>query len=101
MKTEKNNFDTNQLECIKRVDLNTVLYFVTVMNYKTIFNASIVMNCSPPTVSIMLKRFCSYFPVPLFEKEGRNLIPTRYAHELYKKIEVMLREIEKALSDVQ
>lgn len=74
-------------EYLQKIDLNSVLYFSAVMNYKTIFNASVVMNCSAPTVSIMLKRFCSYFPVPLFEREGRCLIPTKYAIELNRLIE--------------
>lgn len=89
----------NQLDFLRRVDLNSILYFVSVMKYKTVFNASIVLNCSPPTVSVMLKRFCSYFPVPLFEREGRNLIPTRYAIDLYRKAETFLTEIEVILSD--
>lgn len=100
MKNSEHLTDKNQLSFLKRVDLNTVLYFVSVMKYKTVFNASIVLNCSPPTVSVMLKRFCSYFPVPLFEREGRNLMPTRYASELYKKAETMLSEIERTLSDI-
>ncbi|MRS14465.1 LysR family transcriptional regulator [Enterobacteriaceae bacterium RIT691] len=74
-------------EYLQKIDLNSVLYFSAVMSYKTIFNASVVMNCSAPTVSIMLKRFCSYFPVPLFEREGRCLIPTKYAIELNRLIE--------------
>lgn len=98
---KNNDYTTgkNQLDFLRRVDLNSILYFVSVMKYKTVFNASIVLNCSPPTVSVMLKRFCSYFPVPLFEREGRNLIPTRYAIDLFKKAEKFLIEIESILSD--
>ncbi|KJX14668.1 hypothetical protein SG64_22710 [Enterobacter hormaechei subsp. xiangfangensis] len=79
--------DKSCIDHLKQIDLNSVLYFVAVMNYRTVFNASIVLDCSSPTVSMMLKRFCSYFPVPLFEREGRCLVPTRYARELYVKIE--------------
>lgn len=79
--------DKSHINYLQRIDLNSVLYFIAVMNYRTVFNASIVLNCSSPTVSLMLKRFCSYFPVPLFEREGRCLVPTRYAKELYDKIE--------------
>lgn len=100
MKNDHYLTEKNQLDFLRRVDLNTVLYFVSVMKYKTVFNASLVLHCSPPTVSVMLKRFCSYFPVPLFEREGRNLMPTRYAIELYRKAEAMLSEIERTLSDM-
>lgn len=88
-----------QLSYLKKVDFNSALYFVSVMNYKTVFNASIALHCSPPTVSVMLSRFCSYFPVPLFEREGRVLIPTKYAKELQKKIERIFLDIEDIISN--
>lgn len=75
------------IEHLKRVDLNSVVFFIAIMNYRTVYNTGLVMNCSSPTVSIMLKRFCSYFPVPLFEREGRCLIPTKHAIDIYRKIE--------------
>ncbi|WP_366036100.1 LysR family transcriptional regulator [uncultured Enterobacter sp.] len=84
---------------LRKVDLNSVVYFVAVMNYRTVFNASLVLNCSSSTVSIMLKRFCSYFPVPLFEREGRNLTPTKYAYELHDKLEEACKNIKFLLEE--
>lgn len=78
--------DKTDYDCLRNIDLNSAVFFSAVMNYKTIFNASVVLNCSSPTVSVMLKRFCSYFPVPLFEREGRCLTPTKFAIELDKYI---------------
>lgn len=86
MNDTSEQFNSKYIENLKRVDLNSALYFLSVVNYRTVFNASLVLNCSPPTVSVMLKRFCSYFPVPLFEREGRTLTPTRFGRELYKRI---------------
>ncbi len=98
--TENNNMlEKHDYECIKNIDFNSALYFSAVMNYKTIFNASVVLNCSAPTVSIMLKRFCSYFPVPLFEREGRCLSPTKYAIELDKMIGETFLKFSIAMSD--
>lgn len=91
--------EQNRIQEISKLDLNTMVYFVAVMNYRTVMNASNVMNCSSPTVSVMLKRFCSYFPVPLFEREGRTLSPTRYAYELHKRIEKALCDIQETISD--
>ncbi|XTD39025.1 LysR family transcriptional regulator [Citrobacter murliniae] len=91
--------EKHDFECIKNIDLNSALYFSAVMSYKTIFNASVVLNCSAPTVSIMLKRFCSYFPVPLFEREGRCLSPTKYAVELDKMIGETFLKFSVAMSN--
>lgn len=88
-----------RFEHLRKIDLNSVIYFITVINYRTVYNASVALQCSPPTVSVMLKRFCSYFPVPLFEREGRNLVPTRYGRELHRKIECIFFDIESFLSD--
>ncbi|MGB7800960.1 LysR family transcriptional regulator [Buttiauxella sp.] len=90
--------EKHDFEHLINIDLNSVLYFSAVMNYKTIFNASVVMKCSPPTVSIMLKRFCSYFPVPLFEREGRCLKPTKYAIELHKMLSELFSKFSCAVS---
>lgn len=89
--------EKHDFECMKNIDFNSALYFSAVMSYKTIFNASVVLNCSAPTVSIMLKRFCSYFPVPLFEREGRCLIPTKYAIELDRLIGDTFLQFYKAM----
>lgn len=87
------------IEHLRKIDLNSALYFVAFMHYRTIFNTSIVMKCSTATVSIMLKRFCSYFPVPLFEREGRNLTPTKFAVELLEKLEETCKGIQFLMED--
>lgn len=87
----------NNLQLLRKTDLNSIIFFLVVMQHKTIFNASIALNCSAPTVSLMLKRFCSYFPVPLFEREGRCLLPTRHAIELNKKLTEIFKELESIL----
>ncbi|MDN8601655.1 LysR family transcriptional regulator [Citrobacter enshiensis] len=91
--------EKHDFEYLKNIDFNSALYFSAVMSYKTIFNASVVLNCSAPTVSIMLKRFCSYFPVPLFEREGRCLRPTKYAVELDKMIGDTFLKFALAVND--
>lgn len=75
---------------LKEIDFNSALYFSAFMSYRTIYATSVVLNCSPATVSIMIKRFCSYFTEPLLERKGRILKPTRYALELDKIISQML-----------
>ncbi|SCC69750.1 LysR family transcriptional regulator [Kosakonia oryziphila] len=99
MNIKEENCTKQNFSHLKKIDLNSALYFVSVMNYKTVFNASIVLHCSPPTVSVMLSRFCSYFPVPLFEREGRTLNPTRFAMVLHKKIESIFLDIDELFSD--
>lgn len=100
MNIENNDMlEKHDFEYLKNIDFNSALYFSAVMSYKTIFNASVVLNCSAPTVSIMLKRFCSYFPVPLFEREGRCLRPTKYAVELDKMIGETFLKFALAVND--
>lgn len=89
------NTNEENLKALRNIDFNSSIYFIAVMNYKTIFNASVVLNCSAATVSLMLKRFCSYFPVPLFEREGRVLVPTRYAIALHRKLEAIIQSINE------
>jgi DNA-binding transcriptional LysR family regulator len=75
---------------LKKIDFNSALYFSAFMGCRTIYTTSVVMNCSPATVSIMIKRFCSYFSEPLLERKGRVLTPTTYAIELNKIIMEMI-----------
>lgn len=82
---------------LRKIDLNCIKFFLAVMKYRTIYNASVALKCSSPTVSLMLKRFCDYFPFPLFVREGRCLTPTKYGIELNKKLELIFQELEVTL----
>lgn len=84
---------------LKKIDFNSAVYFSAFMRCRTIYTTSVVMNCSPATVSIMIKRFCSYFSEPLLEMKGRALTPTIYAIELDGIIMEVISSFHFSLDD--
>jgi len=91
---EANNALCNDsaINILKETDLNSLVFFVAFMQYKTLYNASIALDCSPALVSLMLKKFKLYFDVPLFTREGRQLTPTDFAIALEIEISHLLNE---------
>ncbi|MGX5024857.1 helix-turn-helix domain-containing protein [Enterobacter sp. UPMP2060] len=83
---------------MKYVNLNCIIYFVAMMDYKTIYSTSRALNCSTATVSLMLKRFCSYFSEPLFVREGGHLEPTSYAFTIYFQLDSFIKNISSLMS---
>lgn len=85
------------LYAMKYVNLNCMIHFIAMMDYKTIYSTSRVLNCSTATVSLMLNRFCSYFPEPLFVREGRHLKPTSYAFTIYEQLDDFIKKISSLI----
>ncbi|WP_414455276.1 LysR family transcriptional regulator [Enterobacter quasiroggenkampii] len=85
---------------INEIDLNAMLFFVVYMKYRKISSVSTILNCSSPTVSIMLKKFSQNFSEVLFERKSRNLTPTLFAHELFVKCEKVIYELCDIYFDV-
>lgn len=61
------------------IDFKSILSFIAFVDAGGLYGASLVMGCSPSSVSLHLKKIRCYFRTPLFTREGRNLIPTAYA----------------------
>ncbi len=72
---------------LKKIDLNTMVFFVVYMKYRKMSSVSTILKCSVATASIMLRRFCENFREVLFERKSRNLTPTLFAQELFLKCE--------------
>lgn len=83
----------SSLGTIRRIDLNAMLFFVVYMRYRKISSVAKVLNCSGPTVSIMLRRFSEEFSEVLFERKSRSLTPTRFACDLFIKCERIMRDL--------
>lgn len=78
---------TPSIRKINEIDLKAMLFFVVYMKYRKMSSVSTILNCSNPTVSIMLKKFSQNFSEVLFERKSRNLTPTLFAYELFVKCE--------------
>lgn len=67
-------------------DLNLLKVFEIVITKKSISAAAKELGVSSPAVSQAIGRLKQKYNDPLFVKEGRNLVPTNFAHRLYEKI---------------
>lgn len=85
--------DDTVVKTLKEIDLNSLVFFIGFMQYKTLYNTSLALDCSPALVSLMLKKFKNYFDVPLFSREGRQLTPTDFAIHLENEIYGSLKNI--------
>lgn len=84
---------------MSRLNLKHLRYFWTVVNEGTIARAAKILNLTPQTISGQLRLLEESINEELFEKSGRNLVPTAtgrmvfaYANELF--------HIEEELNDV-
>lgn len=81
------------------VSINNILVFSAVMNTGGLLPASYFMNCSQSAVSLSLKKFCACFPTRLFHRDGRRLIPTNEAHEIYNNISPVIINLMKVMQE--
>ncbi|EMF0716273.1 LysR family transcriptional regulator [Citrobacter freundii] len=68
------------------VDFRSIIVFIAFVETGSLYSASLILGCSPSSVSIHLKRVRHYFNEPLFIREGRNLEPTEYAINLSQQL---------------
>jgi DNA-binding transcriptional LysR family regulator len=83
----------SDFSCAKKINIHAVLAFVAVMQSGSLLGASIVLDTSPSNVSILLKKFCSFYSTKLFERDGRTLQPTQYAFELHEVMENLCKDL--------
>ncbi|QBX79615.1 helix-turn-helix domain-containing protein [Citrobacter tructae] len=71
------------------VDFRSIIVFIAFVETGSLYSASLILGCSPSSVSIHLKRVRHYFNEPLFIREGRNLEPTEYAINLSQQLKTL------------
>jgi DNA-binding transcriptional LysR family regulator len=67
------------------MDIHKLKIFLTVYKYESISKAARELNISQPTVTEHIRFLENYLQVKLFDRVGRSIKPTEYAHILYEK----------------
>ncbi len=67
------------------MDIHKLRIFLNVYKYESISKAAEELNISQPTVTEHIKFLENYLQVKLFDRIGKSIKPTEYAHILYEK----------------
>jgi len=84
-----------------RVDLNLLRAFVAVYELRSLTAAADRLFVSQPAVSQSLSRLRRDLDDPLFQREGRSMLPSRLAESLYPEFRAALARIDGALDDAR
>ena len=82
---------------ISNLDLNLLRTFVVLMEERNVSSASKRLNLSQSATSNALERIRESFNDRVLEREGRTMVPTRAAQELWPKLSTALADIESAI----
>ncbi|WP_442870754.1 LysR family transcriptional regulator [Citrobacter sp. Awk 4] len=80
------------------IDFRTIIVFIVFVETGSLYSASLILGCSPSSVSIHLKRVRHYFHEPLFIREGRSLEPTEYAIKLSQQLKSCFMSFDTILT---
>ncbi|MBK7902742.1 MAG: LysR family transcriptional regulator [Proteobacteria bacterium] len=80
---------------LSRIDLNLLVVFDTVFTAGSITAASRKLNLSQPAVSHALARLRDVFGEPLFERQGRGIVPTPLARSIAGPVREALGVMER------
>jgi DNA-binding transcriptional LysR family regulator len=80
---------------LSRIDLNLLVVFDTVYTAGSITAASRRLNLSQPAVSHALARLREVFGEPLFERQGRGVVPTPLARSIAGPVRDALGAMER------
>jgi DNA-binding transcriptional LysR family regulator len=84
-------------EQVRRLDLNLLLAFESLMAERSVTRAAERMSVGQPAMSASLARLRAFFGDPLLVRDGRSLVPTPRALELAASIGEALDLIDSAL----
>jgi len=82
---------------LSRIDLNLLVVFDAVITAGSITAAARKVNLSQPAVSHALARLREVFGEPLFERQGRGIVPTPLARSIAGPVRAALAAIEQTL----
>ena len=68
---------------LRRVDLNLLIVFETLMHERSVTRAAEKLFLGQPAISASLARLRSLFDDPLFVRSGRSMEPTARAQEIF------------------
>lgn len=84
---------------LSRIDLNLLVVFDTVYAEGGITAASRKLNLSQPAVSHALARLREVFGEPLFERQGRGIVPTPLARSIAGPVRDALASMQRTLGE--
>ena len=80
---------------LSRIDLNLLVVFDAVFTAGSITAACRQLNLSQPAVSHALARLRDVFGAPLFERQGRGIVPTPLARSIAGPVRAALGAMER------
>lgn len=83
------------------VDLNLIRTFAAVVEEGSVTGAALRLRMSQPSVTQALNRLRRISGDQLFKREGRGVVPTRTALELYDQVGMMPARIDSAVLGVR
>jgi LysR family transcriptional activator of mexEF-oprN operon len=83
---------------MRRVDLNVLIVFETLMHERNLTRAAEKLFLGQPAISAALRRLRDYFNDPLFVRTGRAMEPTKRALEIIEQLRPALDALSNALS---
>ncbi len=86
---------------INRVDLNLLVVFDAIYSEGGITRAAEKLHLTQPAVSHSLGRLRDLFDDPLFERDGRLMMPTPKARSLIGTVRRSLRELQIMFNDIE
>lgn len=86
---------------INRVDLNLLVVFDAIYSEGGITRAAEKLHLTQPAVSHALGRLRTLFDDPLFERDGRLMMPTPKARSLIGTVRRSLRELQIMFNDIE
>lgn len=84
---------------ISRVDLNLFVVFDVIYREGNLTRASEALNLSQPAVSHALGRLRDRFDDPLFERSGKQMVPTPLAKAIVERVRSALGNLESTLTE--
>ncbi len=86
---------------INRIDLNLLVAFDAIFTEGGITRAAEKLHLSQPAVSHALARLRDLFDDPLFERDGRKMVPTPKARGLIGTVQRSLRDLQIMFNDIE
>ncbi len=83
---------------LRRVDLNLLIVFETLMHERSVTRAAEKLFLGQPAISAALSRLRNLFDDPLFVRTGRSMEPSARAHEIFALLSPALDSISTAVS---
>ncbi|MCY1347482.1 Nodulation protein D 2 [compost metagenome] len=83
---------------LRRVDLNLLIVFETLMHERSVTRAAEKLFLGQPAISAALARLRTLFDDPLFVRTGRSMEPSARAQEIFALLSPALDSISTAIS---